>query len=247
MSNLAMAYRDAGRMDESIALFEEALRLRELELGPAHPDTIRAKYVLARTYLDVGRAKDAGMLLEPAVRDAKAKLGADHPNTLGALYNLGLVHIETERWDEAIRVLDEVVRLRKAVSGPGHVQTLMSLNALVKAHLGARHWAEAEASAREALALHAKAMPDDWLHYYAMGQLGLAMLEQKKYAEAEPMLVGGYEGLKAREAKISVPARKHIATAASRIVRLYQEWGKSDKAAEWRKVAGQGAAADPKP
>jgi len=33
-------------------------------------------------------------------------------------------------------------------------------------------------------------------------------LGQKKHAEAEPLIVSGYEGLKAREAKIPTPASR---------------------------------------
>ena len=35
-----------------------------------------------------------------------------------------------------------------------------------------------------------------------MSQLGEALSGQGRYAEAEPLVVGGYEGMKAREAKI---------------------------------------------
>ncbi len=35
-----------------------------------------------------------------------------------------------------------------------------------------------------------------------MSLLGGALLGQGRYAEAEPLVIGGYEGMKAREAKI---------------------------------------------
>jgi len=68
-----------------------------------------------------------------------------------------------------------------------------------------------------------------------MSQLGAALLGQQKYAEAEPLLLQGHEGLKAREAKIPAPRKDSLASAAARIVKLYEAWGKADKAAEWRK------------
>jgi hypothetical protein len=40
--------------------------------------------------------------------------------------------------------------------------------------------------------------------------------------------------MKAREAKIPPPGRPRFTDAAERVVRLYEEWGKKDKAAEWR-------------
>jgi eukaryotic-like serine/threonine-protein kinase len=247
MTNLALAYRDAGRDADAIALFEEALPMKEASLGPGHPETLRTRYLLGRLYLDAGRAGQARLLLDRAVEEAREKLGADHPITLGALTNLAMLHLDAGRWDEAIGILRGVVRLRKEKSGAGQLQTLIAFNALVRAHLGARHWAEAEATAREAHDLHAKAMPDDWLRFYAMGQLGAAMVGREKYAEAEPMLIGAYEGLKAREAKIAMPSRKHVTAAAARIVPFYEAWGKPERAAEWRKRLGLPGAGTPQP
>jgi hypothetical protein len=149
--------------------------------------------------------------------------------------NLGLMHLDADRWDEAIRILDVVVKGRKATLGPEHQQTLLSGNALARAHLGARHWSEAAATARECLDIYSRTTPDDWLRFFTMSQLGAALVEQKRYAQAEPLLVQGYEGLKAREAKMSVPARRHVSGAAARIVPFYEAWGKPDKAEEWRK------------
>ena len=44
--------------------------------------------------------------------------------------------------------------------------------------------------------------PDDWSRFDTQSLLGDSLLGQKKYAEAEPLLLSGYEGLKAREARI---------------------------------------------
>ena len=64
--------------------------------------------------------------------------------------------------------------------------------------------------------------------------LGGSLLGQKKFAEAEPLIVSGYEGMKAREAKIPPPVCRDLTDAAERVVKLYEAWGKKDKAAEWR-------------
>ena len=65
--------------------------------------------------------------------------------------------------------------------------------------------------------------------------VGAALAGQKKYAEAEPLMIEAYEGLKEREARIPFLWRKkRPAEAGARIVDLYDAWGKKDKAAEWR-------------
>jgi hypothetical protein len=65
--------------------------------------------------------------------------------------------------------------------------------------------------------------------------LGGALLGQKKYAEAEPLLLQGYEGMKQREARISATGKFGLTKALERLVQLYEATGQKDKAAEWRK------------
>ena len=88
--------------------------------------------------------------------------------------------------------------------------------------------------ALESLAVREKSQPDEWTTFNTRSLLGGSLLGQKKYADAEPLIVAGYEGMKAREAKIPPPGKPGFTEAAERVVRLYEEWGKKDKAAEWR-------------
>jgi hypothetical protein len=95
-------------------------------------------------------------------------------------------------------------------------------------------WAEAEAILRECLAIRERSQPDESTTFNTRSLLGGTLLGQKKYAEAEPLIVSGYEGMKAREARIPRPSKPSFTEAAERVVRLYEEWGKKEKAAEWR-------------
>ena len=60
------------------------------------------------------------------------------------------------------------------------------------------------------------------------------MLGQKKFADAEPLILAGYEGMMARHVKIPASGKPRLNDAAQRVVQLYEDWGKKDKAAEWR-------------
>ena len=50
--------------------------------------------------------------------------------------------------------------------------------------------------------------PDAWALFLMKSNVGESLLGQGKFVDAEPLLVEGYQGLKAREAKIgsSVPS-----------------------------------------
>ena len=55
-NNLASAYRDVGRVNEAIMLFEQALAGRERVLGADHPHTVTTRNNLALAYQDTNRA-----------------------------------------------------------------------------------------------------------------------------------------------------------------------------------------------
>ena len=104
---------------------------------------------------------------------------------------------------------------------------------------------DAEPFIRECLAIREKKLPEDWTRFNAMSLLGGSLLGQKKYDEAEPLLIQGYEGMKAREAKIPAQSKIYLAQAAERIVALYDAWGKPEKAAEWREKIKAASAEKP--
>jgi hypothetical protein len=95
--------------------------------------------------------------------------------------------------------------------------------------------AEAELFLREGLAILQVARPDDWETSHARTMLGYILLGQKKYAEAEPLLIQGYEGLKARKGQIpSLLADYLVALAGEAVGELYEAWGRPEEAAAWR-------------
>jgi hypothetical protein len=88
--------------------------------------------------------------------------------------------------------------------------------------------------AREALETEKKVQPDDWQRYRAESLLGASLAGEKKYAEAETLLLEGYQGMLARKLRIAVPDQYHLELAQQWLIKLYQAWGKPDKAAEWK-------------
>jgi hypothetical protein len=50
--------------------------------------------------------------------------------------------------------------------------------------------------------------------------------------------VGGYEGMKAREAKIPLAAKPRLSEAAERMARLYETWGMPETTDGWKRKLG---------
>jgi len=76
--------------------------------------------------------------------------------------------------------------------------------------------------------------PNGYRRYNAESALGASLGGQGKYSEAEPFLLGGYEGMRQLGDKLPESGKARFKRAGERIVQLYESWGKPEKAAAWR-------------
>jgi hypothetical protein len=99
-----------------------------------------------------------------------------------------------------------------------------------------RDFAESASFLRLYLDLAAKKQPDSWRRYSVVSALGACLLGQKKYAQAEPLLLKGEAGLQELQEKIPAAFRQtQRAESLERLVQFYEETGKPHEAAKWRK------------
>jgi tetratricopeptide (TPR) repeat protein len=237
-NNLAIAYEQAGRPEDAIPLQEKALEQLMADLGPDHLRTLIAADNLSGSYFDVGRVAEAIALKEKNLTRYMATLGPDHRDTVIARYNLAAVYPKAGRQGEAIALLRDVVPAAAKVFGPAHPHTIQITNRLGRLYEEAGRWADGESLYRESLASFEAGQPDHYGTFHARSVRGACLAGLKRFDEAEPLVVSGYEGMKAREAKIPAPDRPRLAEAAGRVVAFYEAWGKPEKTAEWRKAMG---------
>jgi hypothetical protein len=88
------------------------------------------------------------------------------------------------------------------------------------------------------VAIYEKATADDFSLSDSLSMLGESLLGLRRYAEAEPALVTGYEGMVAHETEILLAQRSRLREAAERVVRLYDSWNKPQEAATWKWKVG---------
>ena len=79
-------------------------------------------------------------------------------------------------------------------------------------------------------------LPDEPLSQISAAQISLGqdLLEQQKFAEAEPLLLAGYNGIKAGETESLVADNVKLKNALGYLVTLYLGLGQEEKATEWR-------------
>ena len=165
-------------------------------------------------------------------------LGPDHPSTLASRNNLAYAYEVAIRWADAEPLRrDTLTRRRKSVK-PDSPVLAADLVDLGRNLLKQSKWSEAETFLREGLGIRVKAIPDDYRRFNADSLLGGALLGQGHFAEAESLIVGGYEGMKACEAKIPSRSKYHLSDAEELVVRLYEAWDKPDQAKAWASKLG---------
>jgi hypothetical protein len=130
-------------------------------------------------------------------------------------------------------MLTEALALDRKRLQPGELATRTCLTALARLRLTQRKYTEAESLLREAMNGSGNQNTQIWDTFDRQSLLGASLLGQGKYAEAEPLLIAGYEGLRKLNPAISVDS--NLPQAGERLVQLYTAWGKPDQAGEWRR------------
>src|SRR5262249_26543865 len=92
---------------------------------------------------------------------------------------------------------------------------------------------EAEPLLREALRIYEKQAPEAWYRFDAQSRLGECLAAQAKYADAEPLVLAGFEGVGERGKEMARGA-SYLLEAGERVVRFYEAWDMPQEAAAWR-------------
>jgi tetratricopeptide (TPR) repeat protein len=234
MGNLAGGYKDAGQLDKALPLYEETLRLMKAKLGPDHPDTLQSMNNLAGGYKDAGQLAKALPLYEEAARGVEERR-FQHEHARRIIPNTIRAYEQAKQFEQAASWRQKWLAHLKATAGADSPAYAGELAKHGLSSLEHQQWTDAKKLLRECLAIREKKEPEAWTTFNAQSLLGGALLGQKKYADAEPLLVKGYEGMQQREHQIPAGTKGVIALAMERLVQLYDEWGQKAKAEEWRK------------
>jgi tetratricopeptide (TPR) repeat protein len=161
-------------------------------------------------------------------------LGEENPVTLLSTNNLAALYQEEGKYRQAEALWKKVLEVRRREPGPQHPDTIDAMASLGETQLQQQSYSTAEPLLREALSNWDKIGSDGWKRYYGQSLLGASLAGQERYMEAEPLLVSGYQGMSQRAASIPMESRRVLPQAGERIVQLYKQWEKPEKAAEWR-------------
>lgn len=177
--NLGVLLSHQRRLIEARALFEQALTVRQAELGSDHPWTSIPAGNLASILTMQGEFAAAEALYSQALADRIKVLGDAHPR-VAAMHNLlGKMHLAAHDPARAEPHLDAAEVIWQASLGSGHRHSLLNRLALAELALLKNDLAQAEQEVLATLQafnqLHGQPHPDQVQALHLAGRIALAL------------------------------------------------------------------------
>jgi tetratricopeptide (TPR) repeat protein len=245
--------RGRATQNEVEALELECVKQFRQLLGDHHPQTLSAVNSLARLYLNRNEPERAEPLALQALKAARSRMESHDPITREAMVVLAFAYQLQGKYAEAKPLVDELVAEPRTDPETGRSRSKVTVGLRLRGHELVREGkhAEAERAMRECLKLWEK----EPAHSAKMNSprvqlvLGASLLGQKRYAESESELLEAYGGMKPPSTHLIASIKRYEIETLESLVQLYEEWGKPDEAAKWRKEleARKVAEKNPKP
>lgn len=232
LNNLSVILRSKGRLGEAEKMLREALAIDRRAFGNEHPDVAATLFSLAEVLRDEGRLDDAEKLYREALAIDRKVLGNEHPNLAMDLNNLANVLRDRGQFDEAEGLLREALAIDRKALGNEHPIVAVILTNEAEVLIAKGNTQEAVPLLNEALNFPKETIPED-SNYRARAESAFAacLMAQKKYPEAEKLLLKAYAVLSQKE-KTSASTKRTY----QRILDLYSAWGKPDDTKKFQMI-----------
>jgi len=166
-------------------------------LGPDHPNSATAKASLAQLFLTKGDFKAADALLSESVEVNRRVFGTHGLEYAGSLNNLAIAAEWEGRLAQAQTLFEECLQIARPQLGESHPRVQNYFVNLARVRIARGDGAATESALREILNARQKQYPQgDWRIAQAQSLLAAVLLEQKRYAEAEGLMITADGGLK---------------------------------------------------
>ncbi len=241
LHNLAGLYQTQGRHQKAAPLLERTVKLRRQLQGEEHPDTIACTVNLGLLYQNLCRFDEAERLTRQTLELSTRLNGPEHPTTLLCTNNLAFMYLTQKRYAEAEKLLTESLETRRRVLGETHVQTLISTHNLARTLGESGRLEDAASLFEEFMRIAPSALPPRHdLLGVAKGVYGDFLTRLGRYDEAERELLEGYNSLRESQG----PKDGRTLKVVQSLVELYDAWGRSVQAGEYRAMLKGGPPTD---
>ncbi len=232
---IGLVLRNRGELDRAEATLREALRLR-MALEPPRPadvaTTLSAIAGLRKTRGDFAEAK---ALSREALAIYRTHLTEDSTAIGGMLYNLASLAVAANDQPAIGELVAEAAQLqrRAAALPPDHLHRSGALLMLGVLRMGQGDATGAEDLLRECVASRGDVLsPEHWLTAYSECVLARSLIQQARYAEAEPLLGSAYP----RVAAMIGHGDDRTIDIVQDLITVYETMGQTNKAATYNDV-----------
>jgi len=230
MSALGRLYRRQGKLDQAEQLLVECYRKSRETLGQEHPSTSGLVFELVVLYYRQGKTDEMVALLANTVEMMRRGLGDEDPMTLYGMHALGMLYMDVGRDVEAEPLLIKALEGRRRVLGEEHPDT--------QASMGMAYFRQGQYDKAEPLLVKAlenerrEAGQEELPPLPPMSMYSLALVHHRQgdYDKAEPLLL---ELLEISQG-VLVEGHPDTVAAMNELIKLYEAWGKPQKAEQWR-------------
>jgi tetratricopeptide (TPR) repeat protein len=226
--------RSAGRIDEALALIDETISRTEKALGADHLNVHKAR---------LEKARFLGMLKQyqpsdAVFRDTLARLeklrGPNDTEVLAGMH-LWMLAVRDRGWlFQAAEIAGDLAARRRGAEGSESIGLAGDLLDQGSNFVNAGRPADGEPALREAVAIYTKKTPQAWNAANAKSWLGIALHNQQKIAEAEPLLLAAFAEMTERIGATPAWGQNRRRYIVERLIALYTAQSKSDETAKWQ-------------
>lgn len=231
LNNLASLLAASEDYAAAESLYKESLAMNRRLLGDVHPYVAGSLNNMAQMYGNTGRFAEAETLYNECLEINMALFGGQHTYIATTLNNLAMVQYQQGNVEEAEATFRRALAMRRDMFGEDHPDVATNLGNLAILLMSKQDYEGAESAFTKAVEIWEKVLPGGhWITSHIMSGLGECLVLQERYREAEPLLLAAYPHLE----EVLGPDSRYTMSALGKIIRLYDMWGKPERAAEYR-------------
>ena len=178
LESLATVHRDDAEYEKAAALFDRALRIREIAYGPESSELIAAVDSLAYVYFGMKKYAEAEPLYQRLLRLWETSAGPEHPMVALTLDKMAEFFSVQQRYADAEPLVDRAVRIR----GVAH---LNSMNYRARLSLMQAKLDDASLLLKRTLATGESLGFSDAMLFETMRMYAALLREDKRVSEAD--------------------------------------------------------------
>ena len=228
---LARVLKKLGKSEKSDTLAAEAQTLYDECMSQVPWGRVPRLYGMAQRQVEAGLYLAAAGQIRYAIAVLDRQYGPDHPLIIQAMIRKAGILSEGQQLVAAEADYRQAIDQLRQRLPPTHPHIADALSGYAKMLTRTVRTDEAEAVARECLSIREASLPEgDWRRASAKCLVGEALLAQRKFEQAEPLLL---EGLKELDSQDDTPSAR-LEDVRNSLVSLYEAWEKPDKADAFR-------------